>query len=64
MIEVTQSPNADSRSMSATSTEADLQEATESHIGDVTKGLNFMAKMIEARGPVHDHTKIGGIYNA
>lgn len=58
MIEVTRSPNADSRSMSATTTKADLQEATESHIGDVTKGLNFIAKMIEARGPMHDHTKM------
>lgn len=58
MIEITRSPNADSRTMKRSTTTAELKESTERHITDVTKGLHFIAQLVEARGPMHDHTKI------
>lgn len=34
-----------------------LREATESHIADVERGMNFIADQIQKRGSIHDHTK-------
>lgn len=59
MIEIRKSPKADSRSAKETQPSVnELQKDTESHISDVTQALNFLADLIKARGPEHDHTKI------
>jgi hypothetical protein len=58
MIEITKSVNADSRTSNDDVTVENLRYDTESHISDVTKGLDFVAELIKARGPMHDHTKL------
>ena len=58
MIEVHKSPNADSRSADPLAPIAELKSSTESHIGDVAKGLEFIADLLKERGQRHDHTKI------
>lgn len=58
MIEITKSPNADSRTSKDELTVDELRKSTESHIKDVSKGLGFIAELIQSRGPLHDHTKI------
>lgn len=58
MIEITKSPNADSRTSKDELTVDELRKSTESHIKDVSKGLGFIAELIQSRGAFHDHTKI------
>lgn len=58
MIEITKSPNADSRTSKDELTVDELRKSTESHIKDVSKGLGFIAELIQSRCPFHDHTKI------
>lgn len=58
MIEITKSPNADSRTSKDELTVDELRKSTESHIKDVSKGLGFITELIQSRCPFHDHTKI------
>lgn len=58
MIEITKSPNADSRTSKDELTVDELRKSTEIHIKDVSKGLGFIAELIQSRGAFHDHTKI------
>ena len=58
MIEIVKSPNADSRSATGKLTPEVLTKSTESHIKDVTNGLNFIADLIKMRSQHHDHTKL------
>lgn len=58
MITIVKSPNADSRSVNQDFSCEKLRTDTQSHIRDVSEGLNFMAELIKARGPIHDHTKL------
>lgn len=58
MMTIRKSVNADSRTSKENSTIQDLEKDTKSHISDVSKGLDYMADMIKARGPIHDHTKL------
>lgn len=61
MIEIKKSNNADSRTMTGSPSKENLLKSSVQHIGDVQKGMVFMAtKLIEA-GSIHDHTKISGI---
>lgn len=58
MITVRKSQSADSRSAKSMPTLDELQQATESHIGDVGKGTEFIASLLIGRGKKHDHTKM------
>ena len=58
MISIVKSPNADSRSATGPLTVETLTASTNNHINDVANALNFLADLIRARGPQHDHTKI------
>ena len=53
MIEITKSPNADSRTSKDELTVDELRKSTESHIKDVSKGLGFIAELIQSRGAFH-----------
>lgn len=61
MIEVTKSPNADSRTATPGTSTDELMRSTELHIGDVSKGLNFFAELLIKAGSQHDHTKTDSI---
>lgn len=58
MIEITKSPNADSRTSKEGLTVDELKVSTKRHISDVSKGLGFICELLQARGPLHDHTKL------
>lgn len=57
MIEITRSPNADSRS-GENITKDSLKKATESHIKDVENGMKFFSNMLIEAGKKHDNTKL------
>lgn len=61
MIEITKSPDADSRTAKEDLTVEELKRSTESHISDVSKGLWLIIEMIEGRASAHDHTKLENI---
>lgn len=58
MIEITKSPNADSRTSKDGLSAEELKESTERHISDVSKGLGFICEMLQGKGSAHDHTKL------
>lgn len=58
MITIRKSVNADSRTAKKNATIQDLETDTKSHISDVAQGLRFIADLIEAKGKLHDHTKL------
>lgn len=61
MIEITKSPNADSRSADPNADLMELTKSTRSHIDDVNKGLNLIAEMLVDRGLKHDNTKMSAM---
>lgn len=61
MIEITKSPNADSRTADPNTDLIELTRSTRSHIDDVNKGLNLIAEMLVDRGPKHDNTKMSAM---
>lgn len=61
MIKIKKSQNADSRTMVGEPNKEDLLKNSVQHIGDVQKGMCFMANKILEAGTNHDHTKISGI---
>lgn len=58
MIQIFKSPNADSRSAATTPTVYELKKSTNSHIDDVSKGMQYIANIMHIRGIEHDHTKL------
>lgn len=63
MINVKKAANADSRSADNEFSPKTLLKDTKSHITDVTRGMDFIAEELMARGPKHDNTKIKNIDN-
>lgn len=61
MINIKKSQNADSRTMIGKPNKEELLKNSIQHIGDVQKGMAFMATKIIEAGAIHDHTKISGI---
>ena len=61
MITIKKSPTADSRTAVGDPTKNDLLASSVQHIGDVQKGMAFLASKIIEAGTIHDHTKISGI---
>lgn len=61
MIRIKKSQNADSRTMTGKPNKEELLKNSIQHIGDVQKGMAFMAEKIIDAGAIHDHTKISGI---
>lgn len=61
MIKINKSQNADSRTMTGEPNKEVLLKSSIQHIGDVQKGMCFMANKILEAGINHDHTKISGI---
>lgn len=61
MITVVKSNNADSRTKDNNFSRETLEMDTNSHIQDVTNGLNLMAAMLKMKGPMHDHTKLSNM---
>lgn len=63
MINVHKAVNADSRSADSNFNKESLLKDTKQHIIDVTRGMDFIAEQLMARGDKHDHTKIKNIDN-
>lgn len=61
MINIKKSQNADSRSMTGEPNKEELLKSSVQHIGDVQKGMAFMASKLIESGSIHDNTKISGI---
>ena len=61
MINVHKAVKADSRSAGDELTPKQLLTDTNSHIKDVSKGMDFIAELIMNRGTTHDHTKVKDI---
>jgi hypothetical protein len=67
MITVHKSVNADSRTANSNFSKESLTNDTNSHIKDVSKGMDFIADQLIERGSIHDHTKtenMNQFYNA
>lgn len=56
MIHILKSQNADSRTMTGEPNKSELLKSSVMHIGDVQKGMAFMARKILEAGENHDHT--------
>lgn len=52
------SKSADTRSADHMITEEELKKSTVSHISDVRKGMDLLAKILELKGEQHDWTKL------
>ena len=61
MIHINKSQNADSRTSGGAVAKEQLLTSSQSHIGDVIKGMDFFAHMMMNAGAIHDNTKISGI---
>lgn len=61
MINIHKAVNADTRSKNDGFNKESLLADTKSHIGDVSKGLDFIADLLIDRGGKYDHTKIDNI---
>ena len=61
MINVHKAVNADSRTANSEFNKETLLNDTKSHIRDVTRGMDFIAEQLMARGDKHDHTKVKNI---
>lgn len=58
VITIRQSPSADTRTADHVVTEGELMESTKMHIGDVRRGMEWLAKLLRERGRRHDWTKV------
>lgn len=58
VIEVRPSPTADTRTADHEVTQDELRESTEMHIGDVKRGMDWLADALRERGERHDWTKL------
>lgn len=58
VLTVRPSPSADTRSADHPVTEDELRRSTEMHIGDVRRGMEWLAGLLREAGKRHDWTKI------
>lgn len=58
VLTVRPSPSADTRSADHIVTEDELRKSTEMHIGDVRRGMDWLAGLLREAGKHHDWTKL------